>query len=80
MDAAKSDTNDLRIDRGNLRDRRARSEMRFQAGRFVVHRDRWDFVNCGLALRILETESGNAGQTGWLQSNSTIISPTKKYR
>jgi hypothetical protein len=64
MDAAKSGTNDLRIDRGNLRDCSARPEMRFQAGPFVVHRDRWDFIDCGLALEILETESRTGGQTG----------------
>jgi hypothetical protein len=64
MDAAKSGANDLRIDRRNLRDSRARSEMRFQAGSFVVHRDRWDFIDCGLALGILETGSRNAGETG----------------
>jgi hypothetical protein len=64
MDAAKRGANDLHIHRGNLRDCRARSEMRFQEGRFVVHRDRWDFIDCGLALGILETESSIAGQTG----------------
>ena len=60
MDAAKSGANDLRIDRGNLRDCRARSEMRFQAGPFVVHRHRWDFINGRLALGILETKSRTA--------------------
>ena len=64
MDAAKSGANDLRIHRGNLRDCSARSEMRFQACPFVVYRDRWDFIDCGLALGILETESRTAGQTG----------------
>jgi hypothetical protein len=72
MDAAKSGANDLRIDRGNLRDCRARSEMRFQGGSFVVHRERWDFIDCELALGILETESGNAAQTGWLPSGRII--------
>jgi hypothetical protein len=64
MDAAKSGTNDLRLDRGDLRDCRARSEMRFQAWAFVVYRDRWDFIDCGLALGVVETESTTAGQTG----------------
>jgi hypothetical protein len=64
MDVATSGANDLRFDRGNLRDCRARSEMRFQAGSFVVHGHRWDFISCGLALGILETGSRNAGQTG----------------
>ena len=64
MDAAKSGTNNIRIDRSNLRDRRARSEMRFQAWAFVVYRDRWDFIDCGLALGVFETESTTAGQTG----------------
>ena len=63
MDAAKSGANDLRIGRGDLRDCRARSEMRFQAWAFIVHRERWDFIDCELALGILETESGNTAQT-----------------
>jgi len=60
MHTAKSGANNLRSHRGNLRDCRARSEMRFQAGPFVVHRHRWDFIDCGLALGILETESSIA--------------------
>ena len=64
MDATKSGANDLRSHLGNLRYCRARSEMRFQAGHFVVNRDRWDFISCGVALGILETGSRNAGQTG----------------
>jgi hypothetical protein len=60
MVAAKSGTNGLRVDRANLRYCRARSEMRFQAGPFVVHRRRWDLINCGLALGVFETESRTA--------------------